>query len=146
MKRRGLAVGTIRHIIDHSEFFLPEKDTSKHILAGSSVTLAVTSSEMIAIRRGLPRPLEAALSQMPKELDYILVEGYEQSKYPKIIAVNSDSENQTKVPGDTIAIVLDEKRNAKVVKGNRAESFSNEKIVDIIQSYFNSPLSNMINR
>jgi molybdopterin-guanine dinucleotide biosynthesis protein B len=137
MKRRGLAVGTIKHIGGHSEFDFSDKDTARHIQAGSTVTLAVTSSEIIAIRRDLPSTLEAAISQMPKELDYILVEGFKQSKYPKVIVSSSESESPIEVPGDTIAVVLNQKRIAKDGKRVRAEQYSNERLVNMIQEYFN---------
>jgi molybdopterin-guanine dinucleotide biosynthesis protein MobB len=138
MKRRGLAVGTIKHIGGHSEFVLPTKDTDKHIQAGSKVTTAVTSSEIVTIRRDLPNTLQSALSQMPKELDYILVEGFKQSEYPKIVVSNSESESTMKVPGDIIALILDQKQIAKGGKSDKVGPFSNESLVDAIQDYFNS--------
>lgn len=138
MKRREFAVGTVKHIGGHSEFDFSSKDTARHIEAGSTVTLAVTSSAIVAIRMDLPNTLEAALAQMPKELDYILVEGFKQSKYPKIIVSNSDSERPIEVPGDTIAVVINQKQIAKSGKGVNAERFSDESLVDMIQDYFNS--------
>jgi molybdopterin-guanine dinucleotide biosynthesis protein B len=138
MKRRGLAVGTIKHIGGHSEFAFSGKDTARHIQAGSTVTLAVTSSEIIAIRRDLPSTLESALSQMPKELDYVLVEGFKQSGYPKVIVLNSESESPIELPGDTIAVVLNLKQIAKGGKVAKVEQYSDESLVDMIQDYFNS--------
>jgi molybdopterin-guanine dinucleotide biosynthesis protein B len=138
MKRRGLSVGTIKHIGGHSDFAFPQKDTDRHIQAGSKIAMAVTSSEIIVIRRDLPSTLEAALSQMPKELDYVLVEGFKQSKYPKIIVLNSESESPMEVPGDVIALILDQKQIAKAGKGGMVKELSDESLVDIIQDYFKS--------
>jgi molybdopterin-guanine dinucleotide biosynthesis protein MobB len=98
----------------------------------------VTSSEIIAIRRDLPSTLESALSQMPKELDYVLVEGFKQSGYPKVIVLNSESESPIEVPGDTIAVVLSRKQIAKGGKVAKIEQYSDESLVDMIQDYFNS--------
>ena len=137
MKRRGLAVGTIKHIGGHSGFDYSDKDTAKHIQAGSAVTMAVTSSSIITIRTDLPNTLEAALSQMPKGLDYILVEGFRNSTYPKIIVSNSESKTMMEVPGDTIAVVLKQKI-AKGGKDTELSGFSSKSLVNMIQDYFGS--------
>jgi molybdopterin-guanine dinucleotide biosynthesis protein MobB len=138
MKRRKLAVGTVKHIGGHSAFDFKDKDTSKHIQAGSTVTLALTSSEIVTIRRDLSTTLEVALTQMPKELDYILVEGFRQSKYPKIIVVNSESEFPQGVQGDTIAVVINQQEIRKGGQSGRVERFSDRNLVDMIEDYFSS--------
>ena len=139
MKRRGLTVGTIKHIGSRSKFDLPDgKDTGKHLKAGSSVTLAVTSSEIITIRKDLPATLESALRQMPKELDYILVEGFRESKYPKIVAASSKAEDLPETRGDIIAVVLDGKRMLRNVTGDGAERFKVSVLVDLIEQHFGS--------
>ena len=137
MRRRGLVVGTIKHVGGHSEFDFSSKDTAKHIQAGSIATMAVTSSSIIAIRKDLPNTLESALSQMPKELDYVLVEGFKQSKFPKIIVSKPGSESLGEVPGDTIAVVLDQKQIAGSGRFDNIEQFTSKRLVDIIQDYFN---------
>jgi molybdopterin-guanine dinucleotide biosynthesis protein MobB len=137
MKGRGLSVGTIKHIGDRSVFDLSAgKDTSKHLEAGSSITLAVTSSEIISIRRDLPITLESAISQMPSELDYILVEGFRRSAFPKLIVVNSLDENVQGMAGDTIALVVDGKEIIKGDNKGQARQFSKACLVDLIEGYF----------
>ncbi len=138
MKRRGLAVGTVKHIGGHSEFDFSNKDTAKHIQAGSIATIAVTSSATIAIRKDLPNTLEAALEQMPKELDYILVEGFKQSEYPKIVVTRSSSEILVGVPGDTIAVVLNKGQITRRGNAKDVQRYNGGSLVDAIQSYFNS--------
>jgi molybdopterin-guanine dinucleotide biosynthesis protein B len=138
MKKRGLSVGTIKHIGGHSEFAFPQKDTDRHIQAGSKIAIAVTSSEIIVIRRDLPITLEAALSQIPKELDYVLVEGFKQSKYPKIIVLNSESETPMEIPGDIIALILNQKQIVKAGKGGIVKELRDESLVDMIEDYFKS--------
>nr|MDO8134398.1 molybdopterin-guanine dinucleotide biosynthesis protein B [Candidatus Njordarchaeum guaymaensis] len=137
MKRRGLQVGTIKHIGNRSNFVLPNgKDTSRHLKAGSSITLAVTSSEIIIIRKDLPATLKSALRQMPKELDYVLVEGFRESQYPKIIVAGSPSGDLPEAKGDIIAVVLDGKRILKAGARDQAEKFRDSHLVDLIESYF----------
>ena len=137
MKTRGLSVGTIKHIGDRSAFDLPErKDTSKHLDAGSSITLAVTSSEIISIRRDLPITLESAISQMPSQLDFILVEGFRRSSFPKLIIVNSHDEDVQGVSGDTIALIVDGKEIIRSGNGSQTRQFSQAYLVDLIEEYF----------
>jgi len=137
MKRRGLQVGTIKHIGNRSTFDLPNgKDTSRHLKAGSSITLAVTSSEIVIIRKDLPVTLESALRQMPKELDYVLVEGFRESEYPKIIVADSASGDLPDVKGDIIVKVLDGKRILRAGARDQAEKFGDSRLVDLIESYF----------
>jgi len=137
MWRRGHSVGTVKHIGENSTFALTAgKDTSRHLEAGSQITLAVTSSEIIAFRRDLPLTLEAALSQMPSELDYILVEGFRQSKYPKIIVVESRSEDLRSISGSVIALVMDEKEIMKDGTKGTKKKFETTYLVDLIEEYF----------
>jgi len=137
MKRRGLQVGTIKHISNHSTFDFPNgKDTSRHLKAGSSITLAVTSSEIITVRKDLPATLESALRQMPKGLDYVLVEGFRESQYPKIVVASSSSGDLPEVKGDIIAVVLDGKRILKAGARDQAEEFKDSHLTDLIERYF----------
>jgi molybdopterin-guanine dinucleotide biosynthesis protein MobB len=139
MKRRGLTVGTIKHIGSRSKFDLPDgKDTGKHLDAGSSITLAVTSSEIITIRKDLPATLESAVGQMPKELDYILVEGFRESKYPKIVAASSKARGLPEAKGDIIAVVLDGRRMLRSGTRDTAERFKVSVLVDLIEQHFGS--------
>jgi molybdopterin-guanine dinucleotide biosynthesis protein B len=137
MKKRGLAIGTVKHVGDRSSFdFYSSKDTGKHLEAGSNVTLAVTASEIITIRRDLPITLESAISLMPSQLDYILVEGFRHSVYPKIIVVSSYDEDVQDVSGDTIALVLDGKEIKTDNRKDQGEKFSEARLVDLIEGYF----------
>jgi molybdopterin-guanine dinucleotide biosynthesis protein B len=138
MKKRSLSVGTVKHIGDRSAFDLsPRKDTSRHLEAGSTITHAVTSSEIITIRRDLPITLESALSLFPKGLHYILVEGFKQSQYPKIVVVNSFSED-LQVKGDVIALVMGEKEIMRPGANTDPEKFDVQLLVKLIEDYFAS--------
>jgi molybdopterin-guanine dinucleotide biosynthesis protein MobB len=138
MKRRGLRVGTVKHIGDRSTFNLVDgKDTSRHLEAGSLVTLAVTSSEIIVVRKDIPATLESALQQMPRGLDYVLVEGFRESEYPKIVITGSDSKGPPEVRGETIAVVLDGKSILRAREKDQVEEFTESRLVDLIDAYFN---------
>jgi molybdopterin-guanine dinucleotide biosynthesis protein MobB len=113
-------------------------DFFKHVQSGSNVASVITSSEIITIRKDLPSTLEAALSLMPTRLDYVLAEGFKQSEYPKIIVLDSGSQGQIKVRGETVAVVLDQKLIIKGGKDGKVEQFRDDSVVDIIQSYFDT--------
>ncbi|WXG43201.1 MAG: molybdopterin-guanine dinucleotide biosynthesis protein B [Promethearchaeati archaeon SRVP18_Atabeyarchaeia-1] len=137
MKARKLSVGTVKHIGERSSFKLTAgKDTTKHLEAGSDVTLAVTSSEIIAIRRDIPLTLESALSQMPGELDYVLAEGFRRSQYPKIVVTNSESEDLRGIAGEIIALVVDHRNIVRGGGAGEASRFDVGYLVELILEYF----------
>jgi molybdopterin-guanine dinucleotide biosynthesis protein MobB len=137
MRRRGLRVGTVKHISGRSTFNLADgKDTSRHLEAGSLVTIAVTSSEIVAVRRDIPATLESALQQMPIELDYVLVEGFRESEYPKIVVEGSDSESPLKVKGETIAVIQNGKRMLEAGEKDQVKELTEDGLVDLIDAYF----------
>lgn len=80
--KRGYLVGTIKHT--HHEFDLEGKDTWKHRKAGAE--LVVGSGESTFIQISAKLELEKILKRMNciKELDYIIIEGFKFSYYPKI--------------------------------------------------------------
>jgi molybdopterin-guanine dinucleotide biosynthesis protein B len=88
LTERGLRIGTAKHI--HGIFDSPGKDTWKHITAGASATGVITDSELITIwnSSGLPIIPETVLDKLPKNLDYIIIEGFRHSNFPKIVVVD----------------------------------------------------------
>jgi len=88
LTERGLRIGTVKHI--HGTFDTPEKDTWKHITAGASATGVITDSELITIwnSSGLPIIPETVLEKLPRNLDYVIIEGFRHSAHPKIIVAD----------------------------------------------------------
>ena len=95
LTERGLRIGTVKHI--HGTFDTPKKDTWKHITAGASATGVITDSELITIWNSSELPIipETVLDKLPKNLDYVIIEGFRHSNYPKIVVadVAEDLEN-----------------------------------------------------
>jgi molybdopterin-guanine dinucleotide biosynthesis protein B len=95
LTEKGLRIGTVKHI--HGSFDTPQKDTWKHIKAGAFATGVITESELLTIWNSSDAPLapETVLNKLPKNLDYVIIEGFRHSKYPKIIVadVAEDLEN-----------------------------------------------------
>ena len=79
---RRFSIWTVKHI--SSSFDTASKDTWRHLHAGAATVIAVTSSEQITIKKGT-RALERVLSEIPRSVDLVLVEGFKTSRYPKII-------------------------------------------------------------
>ena len=88
LTERGLRIGTVKHI--HGTFDTPEKDTWKHVKAGASATGVITDSELITIwnSSGLPIIPETVLDKLPKNLDYVIIEGFRHSNLPKIVVAD----------------------------------------------------------
>lgn len=82
----GLRIATVKHI--HGSFDTPGKDTWRHLEAGALMTVAASSSSVVAIRRQVEPPLDAALQAVYLVPDLILVEGYKHSTKPKIVVID----------------------------------------------------------
>lgn len=76
-------VGTIKHLPEHD---INEKntDTWKHAQAGANVVVAVTAHELVKFSRN--NDLESALDELANAgMDFAVVEGFKDSKLPKIV-------------------------------------------------------------
>ncbi|GBF74984.1 molybdopterin-guanine dinucleotide biosynthesis protein MobB [Paenibacillus sp. 598K] len=87
LKARGMRVGTIKH--DGHDFDIDHAgtDTWQHRAAGADV-VAITSATQTALIRNQPTSLETLLVQM-EGLDVVLVEGFKQGGYPKLVLLRS---------------------------------------------------------
>ena len=87
LKARGMRVGTIKH--DGHDFDIDHAgtDTWQHRAAGAEV-VAITSATQTAVIRNQPSSLEKLLLQM-EGLDVVLVEGFKQADYPKLVLLRS---------------------------------------------------------
>ncbi|MFX1520458.1 MAG: molybdopterin-guanine dinucleotide biosynthesis protein B [Promethearchaeota archaeon] len=133
---KGLQIGTVKHI--HASFDTPQKDTWKHIKAGAIVTGVITEYELLTIfRKASDAPLapETVLNKLPKNLDYVIIEGFRHSKYPKIIVAdvaedleNIDLDNIIAISGRLAEKPEELKKldlDAPVVKINESEKLAN---------------------
>ncbi len=140
LTEKGLRIGTVKHI-HGGTFDTPKKDTWKHITAGASATGVITDSELLTIWNSSELPIipETALDKLPKNLDYVIIEGFRHSKYPKIIVAdaaedleNINLENLIAVSGRIVEKPEELKKldlDAPVVKINESE-----KLVNLLES------------
>ncbi|MCZ7398713.1 MAG: molybdopterin synthase [Candidatus Methanoperedens sp.] len=81
LSKRG-SVGTIKHMHGH-RINTPGTDTWKHANAGADVVVAVTPEELVKFSRN--NNLTAAIDELANEgMDFAVVEGFKDSKLPKI--------------------------------------------------------------
>ncbi len=76
------SVGTIKHLHEHT-INTPDTDTWKHAKAGADVVVAVTPDELVKFSRD--NNLSSALDELANAgMDFAVVEGFKDSKLPKI--------------------------------------------------------------
>jgi molybdopterin-guanine dinucleotide biosynthesis protein B len=86
----GFRVGTIKHDAHEFEMDHPGKDTWKHKESGAHV-VAITSKDKTAIIEQSPTSIEELIKRM-KMVDIILIEGFKNSTYPKIVMIKDESQ------------------------------------------------------
>ncbi|QYR20710.1 molybdopterin-guanine dinucleotide biosynthesis protein B [Paenibacillus sp. sptzw28] len=89
-KRAGYTVGTVKHDAHDFTMDTPGTDTWKHQAAGADIT-AISSSNRSAILRSRPESLHSLLEQMGNA-DIVLVEGFKQEAYPKLILIREPAD------------------------------------------------------
>lgn len=89
LKSRGHIVGTIKSTLHDLEFDTPGKDTHRHRMAGSAVTL-IKSSRKLAVFTGLDYADEDFKQALFRKCDFVLVEGDTRSNDPKIYVANNN--------------------------------------------------------
>ncbi|MDD1778867.1 MAG: molybdopterin-guanine dinucleotide biosynthesis protein B [Candidatus Helarchaeota archaeon] len=89
----GFEVGTVKHIGERSSFDDERiRDTSRHAEAGAKIVVAATKSELITIQKVEELSLERALEKFPKTFDFIIVEGFKKSPYPRFLIIDKAAE------------------------------------------------------
>lgn len=84
----GFRVSTIKHIAEGS-FDTENKDTWLHIHAGAKQVAALSSNELITIKRCASPSLHEALQLLSGNSDIILVEGFKTTEFPKILVARN---------------------------------------------------------
>jgi molybdopterin-guanine dinucleotide biosynthesis protein B len=104
----------------------PGTDTWKHQAAGADIT-AISSSSRSAILQSRPQTLHSLLEQMGN-IDIVLVEGFKQEDYPKLILIREPADikllRELKSPKGSAAILWPEAltaTKAAAITSNRDE-------------------------
>lgn len=83
LKQTNCIVGTIKHDAHEFDLDTPGTDTWRHQEAGADITAISSATRSAVISRG-PEPLSVLLAHM-RHADVVLVEGFKQADYPKLI-------------------------------------------------------------
>jgi molybdopterin-guanine dinucleotide biosynthesis protein MobB len=85
LKSRGYRIATIKHSVHRLNFDKPDKDSWRHIQAGSDATALVSPDQIVLIKPITQEPdLNEIALLFNKDYDIILTEGFKQSNVPKL--------------------------------------------------------------
>ena len=85
LKSRGYRIATIKHSVHRLNFDKPDKDSWRHIQAGSDATAIVSPDQVVLIKVAAQEPdLSEIARLLGEDYDIILGEGFKQSSVPKL--------------------------------------------------------------
>ena len=123
LKSRGHIVGTIKSTLHDLEFDTPGRDTYRHRMAGSAVTL-IKSSRKLAIFTSSEYADEDLKQDLFRKCDFVLVEGDTRSNNPKIYVANNNKMRDD-ITGKVIAVWGDQ------IKLEGVQNFGSDSIDDL---------------
>ena len=115
LKSRGYRVATIKHTPQGMSFDEPEKDSWRHIQAGSEATVIGSSDKIVLIKPVAPETsLDEIAHLLGEDYDIILTEGFKQGNAPKIEVHRKEAGPPFDDIKKLIAIATDEPLETKV--------------------------------
>ena len=82
---RGYRIATIKHTVHKTSFDQPEKDTARHIRAGSLATAIASPGEFVMIIPGGGKmTVDEMVRHIGDDYDIIITEGFKHENMPKI--------------------------------------------------------------
>ena len=137
LNSRGYCVATIKHVPRHLSFDQPDKDSWRHIEAGSKATAISSSDKIVVIRPVAHAPtVDQIAHYLGEDYDIILAEGFKEGNAPKIEVHRRDIGPPLTAVRKRIAIVTDEPLKT------RARQFSPEDVrglADLLEQGFIRP-------
>ncbi len=109
LKSRGYRVATIKHTPQGMTFDVPDKDSWRHIQAGSEVTV-ITSPDKVVLIKPVAQALtlDEVAHLIGEDCDIILTEGFKQGNAPKIEVHRKEIGPPLSAVKKLIAIATDE--------------------------------------
>ena len=115
LKKRGYRVGTMKHTPLGMTWSDDDKDSQRHIKAGSEATIMVAPDKLVLIKPVTEAPgLEEVARLFGEDCDIILAEGFKQGDAPKIEVHRRGVATPLKDVKKLFAIATDEKLDSKV--------------------------------
>jgi len=142
LKSRGYRVATIKHAPQGVNFDEPDKDSWRHLQAGSEATIISSPDKIVLIKPVAQEPtLDEITRLLGEDCDIILTEGFKQGNAPKIEVHRKEAGPLLKDIRKLIAIVTDEPLETK------ARQFSPEDVkglADLLEKGFIKPQAERI--
>jgi molybdopterin-guanine dinucleotide biosynthesis protein B len=134
---RGYRVATIKHVPRQAHFDRPDKDSFRHLAAGSQATLIASRDQLVQIRPVMPGANLADLVRLlGDDYDIVLAEGFKQDTAAKIEVHRQQIGLPLKGLERLAAIVTDEPLATKV----RQFSLEDVKgVADLLEKGFIKP-------
>jgi len=115
LKSRGYRVGTVKHTPQGMTFDEPDKDSWRHIQAGSEATVISAPDKVVLIKPVTQTlTLDEIAHLIGEDCDIILAEGFKQSNAPKIEVHRREIGPPLSSVKKLIAIATDEPLETKV--------------------------------
>ena len=137
LKSRGYRVATIKHVPQGVSFDEPDKDSWRHLQAGSEAVSISSPDKIVLIKPVAKDPtLDEIARLLGEDYDIILTEGFKQGNAPKIEVHRKEAGPPFKDIKKLIAIVTDEPLETK------ARQFSPEDVkglADLLEKGFIEP-------
>lgn len=114
LKSRGYRVATIKHTPQGMSLDEPDKDSQRHIQAGSEVTVISSPDKVVLIKPVEPTfSLDEIVHLIGEDCDIILAEGFKQENAPKIEVHRKEIGTPLSAVRKLIAVVTDEPLETK---------------------------------
>jgi molybdopterin-guanine dinucleotide biosynthesis protein MobB len=137
LKSKGYRVATVKHTHHDQDFDTPEKDSYRHLRAGSEASLLYSPNGITLVQ---PIDHELTVEEICRfygeDYDIILTEGFSRGEAPKIEVHRKERGDLLEVASKRIAVVTDEKLDIKV----RQFSLDDAKgVADLLEEGFIKP-------
>lgn len=84
LKSRGYHVATVKHAPQDVVFDEPDKDSQRHIRAGSEATVISSQDKLVLLKPATSDTLDEITRLLGEDYDIILTEGFKRDSAPKI--------------------------------------------------------------
>jgi molybdopterin-guanine dinucleotide biosynthesis protein MobB len=137
LKSRGYRIATIKHSVHRLEFDKPDKDSWRHIQAGSDATAVASPDQIALIKISAQEPdLNDVAALLGDDYDIILTEGFKQSSTPKIEVHRKAAGPPLSQIKNLIAIATDEKLETKT---RQFPLHDIKRLADLLENSFIKP-------
>ncbi len=139
LKSRGYRVATIKHAPQGAAFDEPDKDSWRHLQAGSDATVVSSQDKVVLVKPvASDIPLDEIAQLFGEDYDIILTEGFKQDSAPKIEVYRKEAGPPLTDLKKLIATVTDE---AIETKARRFYTDDIKRLADLLEEGFIKPQS-----